>query len=202
MSQPYLGRCKSCEYTIFAAAEDIVEVPEFSGVKAGGAYRVTTRNAVFSRCDKGHTVFLLKQIKGTYSKDHKCDSRCLNAKGHDCTCSCGGANHGRGHAVTVHEASVAPQAAPKVEKVFLGIEGKKITGKVRVERKRLIYYDATLVLFATLDGSAKLVWFAPSYVEVPFEEGEEYTIRAHVKAHEDHPQYGKQTVVTYVKEAS
>lgn len=26
---------------------------------------------------------------------HKCDARCQNAKGHDCECSCGGANHGK-----------------------------------------------------------------------------------------------------------
>lgn len=25
---------------------------------------------------------------------HKCDARCLNAKGRSCECSCGGANHG------------------------------------------------------------------------------------------------------------
>lgn len=25
---------------------------------------------------------------------HKCDARCMNAKGHDCECSCGGKNHG------------------------------------------------------------------------------------------------------------
>lgn len=27
---------------------------------------------------------------------HKCDARCLNAKGHQCECSCGGKNHGKG----------------------------------------------------------------------------------------------------------
>lgn len=25
---------------------------------------------------------------------HKCDSRCMNATGNNCECSCGGANHG------------------------------------------------------------------------------------------------------------
>ena len=25
---------------------------------------------------------------------HKCDARCQSAKGHQCECSCGGANHG------------------------------------------------------------------------------------------------------------
>ncbi len=25
---------------------------------------------------------------------HKCDARCMSAKGHNCECSCGGKNHG------------------------------------------------------------------------------------------------------------
>lgn len=29
-------------------------------------------------------------------KLHVCDARCMNAKGHNCECSCGGANHGKG----------------------------------------------------------------------------------------------------------
>ncbi len=28
---------------------------------------------------------------------HVCDSRCMNAKGGNCECSCGGKNHGRGY---------------------------------------------------------------------------------------------------------
>lgn len=27
---------------------------------------------------------------------HKCDNRCMNAKGHNCECICGGENHGKG----------------------------------------------------------------------------------------------------------
>lgn len=27
--------------------------------------------------------------------NHKCDARCLNAKGFKCECSCGGKNHGK-----------------------------------------------------------------------------------------------------------
>lgn len=27
---------------------------------------------------------------------HKCDGRCLHAKGRNCECACGGANHGAG----------------------------------------------------------------------------------------------------------
>lgn len=38
-------------------------------------------------------------INGSYSETHICDSRCMNAIGPNCECSCGGANHGRGYHV-------------------------------------------------------------------------------------------------------
>jgi hypothetical protein len=102
-SMPYLGRCKEkgCEFALFATAEQINHVEDWRQVKIGAAQRVG-HYGVFSRCPDRHKVFQLKQIKGTYSKDHQCDSRCLNAKGHTCKCSCGGMNHGMGFAVTAH----------------------------------------------------------------------------------------------------
>lgn len=33
-------------------------------------------------------------VQGTLNPDHVCDSRCTGAVGHNCECSCGGANHG------------------------------------------------------------------------------------------------------------
>ena len=36
------------------------------------------------------------RIFGKVSDKHQCGSKCLNAKGHSCDCSCGGANHGAG----------------------------------------------------------------------------------------------------------
>lgn len=37
-------------------------------------------------------------IRATLSAARRCDDRCMYAKGPDCVCSCGGANHGRGFA--------------------------------------------------------------------------------------------------------
>ena len=45
-------------------------------------------------CPKCGGRMLGKPIKGTLSANHKCDSRCTNARGSDCECSCGGKNHG------------------------------------------------------------------------------------------------------------
>ena len=36
-------------------------------------------------------------VNGRYVEGHVCDGRCMNAIGPNCECSCGGANHGRGH---------------------------------------------------------------------------------------------------------
>jgi len=125
-AKPYLGRCKECDYALFTTAEDIQEASSLRDVTPGVAYRVG--NTILSRCDKRHKVFQLKKIKGTYSKDHKCDSRCLNAKGHDCTCACGGMNHGRGHAIAVTTAHSAPQVRMATDKQIAFI-------KVLIEKK-------------------------------------------------------------------
>jgi hypothetical protein len=43
----------------------------------------------------------------------------------------------------------------------------------------------------------------PDYVDDPvFAVGEEVTIRARVKTHDDHAQYGKATIITYVERIS
>lgn len=38
----------------------------------------------------------LDSIRGRVT-NHKCDAKCLYAKGPSCDCSCGGKNHGSGH---------------------------------------------------------------------------------------------------------
>lgn len=37
------------------------------------------------------------RVEGHYREDVKCGPRCLNAKGGDCDCQCGGKNHGMNH---------------------------------------------------------------------------------------------------------
>jgi hypothetical protein len=111
-SHPYLGRCKQqgCTYALFATPEQVRNANDASDIKAGtGPWRINPYG-VMARCPSSHKMFPLRQIKGTYSEAHKCDARCLNAKGHDCTCSCGGANHGRGYAVEIQTVSASPES--------------------------------------------------------------------------------------------
>lgn len=115
---PYLGRCKDCDFAIFATSEQIKQGESFKDVRANEPPVRIPNYGVYARCPQRHKAFMLRQIKGTYSKDHKCDSRCLNAKGHECTCSCGGVNHGRGYAVEIvaAETSSKPSSGLLTEK--------------------------------------------------------------------------------------
>lgn len=190
---PLLGRCKDCDFALFATRDNVTNVDDFKGVtESGRAYRVGN-NGHFARCDKRHRVFVLKSVKGTYSPDHKCDSRCLNAKGHSCTCSCGGANHGAGHVVTTHVAITEPVATS----THLGEVGKHIKGTAKVIAVRDVA-DATLYTFCASNG-AIIKWFCPSYANPEYTVGQEVTFRAKVKKH-DEWNGEAQTVVTYLEE--
>jgi hypothetical protein len=224
MSRPLIGRCANCDYAVFATEEDIPDGKTFRDILAGGVCRVGGRE--FGRCTNGHKFFPLKYIKGTYSESFKCDSRCLNAKGHECTCSCGGANHGRGHAVKVlpvqvnasvryESASGPPHDEPEeVEdfrqtRQYLGQTAEKIyfDGKL-VDRREI--NDTILFIFMTevrtpitgeFLGEAKIEWWKPDWLDDPgYTVGEVYKLKAKVKRHDDHPRWGKSTVVTYLEE--
>lgn len=212
----FLGKCKEkgCDYVIFATGADVQQAEKFNEVRAGAGVFKVGNNGRFARCINGHKFFAVKLVKGTYSPDHKCDSRCLNAKGWSCTCSCGGANHGRGHVATIVKAAELTPAQvvretggsrSQIERAepqnfFLGEVGQTIRGVVRVVRVSDVSNGARLYTFETRAGLF-IKWFAPSYADPQWESSAEYshTIRAKVKKHDD---FGglKSTVVTYVEE--
>jgi hypothetical protein len=218
-TQNYLGRCKECEYVIFATSEDVQQAEGFREVTAGtGVYRVGN-NGCFARCTNRHKVFPCKLVKGTYSEAHQCDARCLNAKGNDCTCSCGGANHGRGHVATVTQASELPgrtqgsvrdalvrravETDPSLTPArplgrHLGEVGKHIKGEVKIARV-LKLVNSMLYKFITEAGD-NIDWFVPHTYDPGWDEGRTLTIRAKVIRHESHERFGNSTVVIYVEE--
>jgi hypothetical protein len=202
----YLGRCpaKDCDYAFFATAEDVRTADDWSGVRVHVAARVDGGPRVWTRCP-AHRNFPLERVRGTFSEVHNCDSRCLNAKGTSCTCSCGGANHGRGHAAThtavadpVQEATdayLAPGsdmtgeeyvAAANAPATPLPAIGTTIRSNVAVSAKRtdVGQYNACLYTFKT-DKGGVVKWFAPSYCENFAEVGDTLTIRAEVKGHDE-----------------
>jgi len=58
-----------------------------------GIRRVYLQTVSCPKCQNNSVKY--GKVIGTLS-DRKCDARCLNAKGPDCSCSCNGANHGMG----------------------------------------------------------------------------------------------------------
>ena len=122
----YLGRCQHCDYVLFADGDNVTQVNAWYDIEAGGPPKNVQAFGVFGRCKHNHKVFRLERIKGEYSPNHKCDDRCLHAKGHTCRCACGGMNHGRGHLIEVTEAPVASEpiseaATVKQEKFILSL---------------------------------------------------------------------------------
>jgi hypothetical protein len=47
--------------------------------------------------------YRVTQVRGTYSADVRCNGKCTHAKGGDCTCSCGGKNHGTGLVLSAYQ---------------------------------------------------------------------------------------------------
>lgn len=209
-TENFLGKCKEtgCDYVIFATGEDVKQAEGFRDVTAGtGVYRVGNYGR-WARCTNRHKVFPVKAVKGTYSPDHQCDSRCLNARGWTCTCSCGGANHGRGHVATVVTASeldakflaergVGPVATRNLK--HLGEVGGTIRGEVFVKTVKSLANGSVLYSFRTVNGGHIVKWFVPGYADPGFEPGSTVKIRAQVKRHDEF-QGAPETVVTYVEE--
>lgn len=98
----YIGKCGSCKKT---SARDYTDtVPGFAGQ---GMYKRpvnffvrTNKNGDQVRASKdfecahcGDYRWNSKRVEG-FVTDHKCDAKCLAAKGFLCECACGGKNHG------------------------------------------------------------------------------------------------------------
>lgn len=200
-NSPWLGRCQAgCEFVLFSTT--VASAERLRDVKADGRVFTLPSGYHCARCPEGHKPFRMKMVKGTYSPDHKCDSRCLNAKGHECTCACGGMNHGRGHAVAViTEEQIRAVAGPTYVNPtainHIGEIGKYIVGEVKATS--VTAKDGyTLHVFQTKSGDI-LKWFAPNHAGWGWQEGEIFKIRAKVKRHETHERFGKSTIVTYVE---
>ena len=55
----------------------------------------STRYAQFATCCNQRMDS--KLIKGELNHAHECGDKCMTSKGPSCSCSCGGANHGRAY---------------------------------------------------------------------------------------------------------
>lgn len=94
----FLGRCL-CGFALRTEEGEAQVAERYRDMSTPGVpYRMGAQYYV--RCPEGHKPFKLYRVEGEFSEAFECDSRCENAKGHTCKCSCGGMNHGKAYAVT------------------------------------------------------------------------------------------------------
>ena len=60
----------------------------------GGKPTVYGGDTEFGLCRNCGKMMDYGQLKGYVKPEQPCDARCTGARGHNCECSCGGANHG------------------------------------------------------------------------------------------------------------
>lgn len=109
----FLGRCRKCKkrHRIHAPVLE-VKIRHLGYGRTERVYwrtvngsRVEGYDRIFTACqacgvrpDGGHVSIEMKLLRGRFSEKHQCAAKCMNAHGHVCECSCGGANHGRSFA--------------------------------------------------------------------------------------------------------
>jgi hypothetical protein len=156
------------------------------------------RHTQWVNCANCNRRVKLVGVKGTYNPDHPCDARCTSAKGHVCTCSCGGANHGADHSGFTKITQVASvYKKPVSERVHIGTVGAHIKGEVTVEKvlRNVGSHASTLFVFVTSKGDV-IKWFCPVQHTPDWSQGDTFILRAKVREHKD-GEYGAETIVTY-----
>jgi hypothetical protein len=62
------------------------------------SFEIEAGASSFRVCPACKKMMVSTPVKGKYNPNHKCNAKCTNAISGVCDCSCGGANHGIGHA--------------------------------------------------------------------------------------------------------
>lgn len=99
VKDPWRRDYKEPEATI-QLADGRIERARFAvaTLPSGGALRGAILPYAIA-CVAHRAWFRWAQVEGTYNPDRECNARCMGATGPSCDCTCGGENHGLGHAV-------------------------------------------------------------------------------------------------------
>ena len=90
----YIAKCKTCNCFTSALTSGQNPLREKDDPKrTGGVYTGLMGDLTVDcrKCGKGRRA---KSVRGTFSKKHECNAKCLSSTGGVCECSCGGKNHG------------------------------------------------------------------------------------------------------------
>lgn len=107
LSVRYCIRCTDCLAVAFVEVPVLIRPPGDAAAIYRAAVHAATPppRADCAACDGMRTVETMGEVRGVHVGHNEtrcaCDGRCTHAKGPDCECSCGGANHGTGATVTL-----------------------------------------------------------------------------------------------------
>lgn len=96
-SHRFHGKCR-CKRTVTALLRERVSLGQRDGCSIVKSDPVNLdaldTEATVVACPECAATVRLQRLKGKLNAEHLCDARCTNAKGSNCECECGGANHG------------------------------------------------------------------------------------------------------------
>ena len=104
------GKCRTCKAAVVIDAQrGNAYLMPVRGIEIEGKHFMSSNLTLvpfhyaaqegYITCKCGAPVRSFSALVGRFSDKHVCGAKCLNSKGPSCECSCGGANHGSGHAV-------------------------------------------------------------------------------------------------------
>ncbi len=81
----YIGRCKvkGCKF-----AKQVINTEIIDG------WNIKKNYPQAIECPEHKRPVYFEPVNYKHKEGHKCDARCMNARGPNCECSCGGENHG------------------------------------------------------------------------------------------------------------
>jgi len=96
----FIGKCSRCKatYTVEGKITERIRasfiLTSENGRKWRGKYLTPFQAVLQANCCASYDTVCLREVVGV-TTERECDARCTGAKGHQCSCSCGGANHGQ-----------------------------------------------------------------------------------------------------------
>ena len=101
----YNGKCKcGAKFSILASEVSFIGPEKWIGDRGvelsatnGYNYPLYCGAAIYT-CPGCKMLRYARPVLGKFRAEKKCNALCLSAIGHSCECSCGGKNHGAGHA--------------------------------------------------------------------------------------------------------
>jgi hypothetical protein len=92
--QTVIYNCKKCKVGKRVDYQDNQTRGIWITACGGGKPTEYGGDTVNGLCHKCGRMMVYGVLKGIKNESVPCDGRCTGARGHNCECSCGGANHG------------------------------------------------------------------------------------------------------------